>query len=167
MLPSVIPFFLATAELFLTSNASLATFLLKSSSYSIPIPKNPTIAKFFEEIGWVDELGSGVRNIYKYNKVYSGAESTFIEGDVFKTIIPLIPQVTPQVDANDDGRIREILEFCKIPKGRKEIQKLIEIKDTKDFKARILNPLIKGGLLKLTIPEKPTSPKQKYYYEKR
>jgi ATP-dependent DNA helicase RecG len=30
-----------------------------------PYPKNPKIAKFFKEIGWVDELGSGVRNIYK------------------------------------------------------------------------------------------------------
>jgi ATP-dependent DNA helicase RecG len=27
-----------------------------------PYPKNPKIAKFFKEIGWVDELGSGVRN---------------------------------------------------------------------------------------------------------
>lgn len=36
-----------------------------------PFPKNPTIAKFFKEIGRVDELGSGVRNIYKYNKIYS------------------------------------------------------------------------------------------------
>lgn len=39
-----------------------------------PYPKNPKIAKFFKEIGWVDELGSGVRNIYKYNKIYSGAD---------------------------------------------------------------------------------------------
>jgi ATP-dependent DNA helicase RecG len=49
-----------------------------------PFPKNPTIAKFFKEIGWVDELGSGVRNIYKYNKIYSDAEPTFIEGNSFK-----------------------------------------------------------------------------------
>ena len=62
-----------------------------------PFPKNPTIAKFFKEIGWVDELGSGVRNIYKYNKIYSGAEPTFIEGDVFKTIIPLVPQTSEHV----------------------------------------------------------------------
>ena len=37
----------------------------------------------------MDELGSGVRNITKYNKIYSGAAPTFIEGDVFKTSIPL------------------------------------------------------------------------------
>lgn len=27
-----------------------------------PFPKNPNIAKFFKEIGYVDELGSGIRN---------------------------------------------------------------------------------------------------------
>ena len=35
-----------------------------------------------------NELDSGVRNIYKYNKIYSGAAPEFIEGNVFKTIIP-------------------------------------------------------------------------------
>jgi len=49
-----------------------------------PYPKNPTIAKFFKEIGWVDELGSAVRNIYKYNKVYSGAEPVFVEPEIGK-----------------------------------------------------------------------------------
>lgn len=55
-----------------------------------PFPKNPVIAKFFKEIGWVEELGSGVRNTYKYGKIYSdGKDPIFEEGDVFKCIIPL------------------------------------------------------------------------------
>jgi predicted HTH transcriptional regulator len=36
------------------------------------IPKNPIIAKFFYNIGRADELGSGVRNMFKYTKIYSG-----------------------------------------------------------------------------------------------
>jgi ATP-dependent DNA helicase RecG len=55
-----------------------------------PYPKNPVIAKFFKEIGRVDELGSGVRNTFKYCGFYSpGTNPEFIEDDVFKTIIPL------------------------------------------------------------------------------
>lgn len=55
-----------------------------------PFPKNPTIAKFFKEIGKVDELGSGIRNVFRYVPEYtSGALPAFIEGDVFRTIIPL------------------------------------------------------------------------------
>lgn len=55
-----------------------------------PFPKNPVIAKFFKEIGRVDELGSGVRNVFKYSPEYvAGAVPQLIEGDVFKTIVPL------------------------------------------------------------------------------
>lgn len=36
----------------------------------VPYPKNPVIASVFKEIGWAEELGSGVRNIVKYSKVY-------------------------------------------------------------------------------------------------
>lgn len=54
-----------------------------------------------------DELGSGMRNTYKYTQLYSGGTPEFIKGDVFRTIIPLTtvavekvgpldtPQVTP------------------------------------------------------------------------
>lgn len=53
-----------------------------------PNPKNPIIASFFRNIGYADQLGSGVRNLYKYSKYYSGKEPEFIEGDVFRIIVP-------------------------------------------------------------------------------
>lgn len=37
-----------------------------------PYPKNPMIARFFKEIGRVDELGSGVRNTFKYCSLLNG-----------------------------------------------------------------------------------------------
>lgn len=54
-----------------------------------PNPKNPIVASFFRNIGWSDRLGSGVRNIFKYSKYYSGEEPEFVEGDVFRLIVPL------------------------------------------------------------------------------
>lgn len=54
-----------------------------------PIPKNPIIASFFRNIGYADQLGSGVRNLFKYSKFYSGNDPEFIEGDIFKIIVPL------------------------------------------------------------------------------
>jgi len=53
----------------------------------VPYPKNPVIARIFKEIGWAEVLGSGIRNIKKYCKIYSDSKSIFIEGDVFKTNI--------------------------------------------------------------------------------
>ena len=62
-----------------------------------PYPKNPILARFFVQIGYADTLGSGVRNLYKYTNIYSGAEPELIEGDIFKTIIPLRRSVTAGV----------------------------------------------------------------------
>ncbi|KAF5050866.1 hypothetical protein DSECCO2_425080 [anaerobic digester metagenome] len=136
-----------------------------------PFPKNNTIARFLKEIGLVDELGSGIRNTYKYSKIYSGTAPIFTEGDVFRTIIPLTMQVSdqatmqavPQATMQTDEEISRLLEYCKIPRTRSEIQKYLKFKNRDHFRKNILNPLIKDGLIKLTIPDKPTSPKQKYY----
>ena len=54
-----------------------------------PNPKNPIIAAFFRNIGYADQLGSGVRNLFKYSKYYSGQEPEFVEGDVFRITVPL------------------------------------------------------------------------------
>ncbi|GHU16210.1 hypothetical protein FACS1894163_05120 [Spirochaetia bacterium] len=58
-----------------------------------PRPKNPLLARFFVNIGRADQLGSGVRNLYKYTQIYSGSDPELIEGDVFRTIIPLLSAV--------------------------------------------------------------------------
>lgn len=70
-----------------------------------PNPKNPIIASFFRNIGWSDQLGSGVRNIFKYSKYYSGEEPEFVEGDVFRIIMPLNEDYSydnPQNDSIDE-----------------------------------------------------------------
>jgi ATP-dependent DNA helicase RecG len=54
-----------------------------------PYPRNPLLANFFINIGRADVLGSGVRNLYHYTKIYSGGKPELVDGDVFKTIVPL------------------------------------------------------------------------------
>lgn len=54
-----------------------------------PFPKNPFISKIFREIGFADELGSGMRNTNKYTKLYSGGTPVFVEDNVFEIIIPM------------------------------------------------------------------------------
>ena len=92
--------------------------MLELSSFQ-PFAKNPAISKIFRETSLADELGSGMRNTYKYTKLYSGGTPEFIEGNVFKTMIPLsavavgkvgpsqsnlvTDQVTDQVNRNVDG----------------------------------------------------------------
>ena len=66
-----------------------------------PFPKNPPISKIFREIGLADELGSGMRNTYKYTKIYSGAEPQFVEGNIFRITVPLTEIATATVGPNN------------------------------------------------------------------
>ena len=70
--------------------------LLSPSFYLCPVAKNPIIASFFNQIGRADELGSGVRNLYKYVHFYSGADPVFDEEDVFKLTISLDDNYSPE-----------------------------------------------------------------------
>ncbi len=147
------------------SNKSHGHGIIDPENFS-PFPKNPVIAGVFKEIGNADELGSGVRNLMKFVKIYSNSIPQLIEGDIFRIIIPLTdqatPQVTPQVTPQAD-RTNTIVNFCLEPKSREEIQTFLNIKDREYFRLEILKPLLERGLLFLTIPNKPSSPKQKYY----
>lgn len=76
--------------------------IINPSSFS-PFPKNPVIAKFFKEIGRVDELGSGVRNIFKYCPIYTtGTQPELIEDDIFTTIIPLNSEKSEQTTSESN-----------------------------------------------------------------
>lgn len=66
-----------------------------------PFPKNPVIAKFFIQLGRVDELGSGVLNVTRFTKPYVGRRKPeFMEGVTFRIKIP-IP--TNKSEGGDEG----------------------------------------------------------------
>lgn len=98
-----------------------------------PYPKNPIIARLFKEIGWVDELGSGVRNTYKYTELYTpGAKPTFTEGDVFEIIIPLSEKASEETSEKLSGKTSEkIIALLKEDNKRtaKELSEIIGISD--------------------------------------
>ena len=53
-------------------------------------PKNPNIAQLFTQMGRTEELGTGIRNVYKYSKAYSGSDKiVFSEEDIFIAKVPL------------------------------------------------------------------------------
>ena len=164
-----------------TENANRAhSFGSLSLANFDPFPKNPPISKVFREIGLADELGSGMRNTYKYTLLYSGAEPQFVEGNVFRTTIPLSEAATatvgpiqflPGAEAGaevyekiklDTGRLNSLLEFCTVPRTRAELQDFCGIKTEKYFREKILNPMLTIGLIRRTIPDRPNSPNQKY-----
>lgn len=78
-----------------------------------PFPKNPPISKVFREIGYTDELGSGMRNTNKYTKLYSGGTPIFIEDNIFEIIILMGNAAELQVGPNgtQDGTQEKVIEL--------------------------------------------------------
>ena len=53
-----------------------------------PMPKNPSIANVFTQIGLAEELGSGTRNLFKYARSFMGGDPTLVDGNVFRATVP-------------------------------------------------------------------------------
>ena len=68
---------------------------------------------------------------------------------------PSRDKVTAQVTA-------QVLNFCHEPRKSSGIMELIGLKHWKTFQANYLKPFLQQGLLAMTIPEKPTTSKQRY-----
>ena len=85
-----------------------------------PLPKNPIIASFFRNIGYADQLGSGVRNLFKYSKFYSGDDPKFMEGDIFRIIVPLNERKTKETITQSATQSTQSDEI-------KPVQRIIEI----------------------------------------
>lgn len=72
--------------------------------------------KIFREIGYADELGSGMRNTNKYTKLYSGGTPVFIEGNIFEIVIPMDNVAQIQIGPEETNKeiyykILDILEI--------------------------------------------------------
>lgn len=147
---------------------------------SVPFPKNPTIARFFKEIGWAEELGSGVRKMAQYAKAYAGNIPVLTDGNVFKLDwkIDLFQgvnnqpkeqvgdQVSDQPSYQVSDQARTVLQFCAEPKALIEIMRMVRLKSRVYFMNHVIKPLIEKKLIEMVYPDKPNHPNQKYVTSK-
>ena len=72
-----------------TQNASRTFFegSITLNDFS-PMPKNPSIANVFTQIGLAEELGSGTRNLFKYARSFMGGDPILVDGVVFRATVP-------------------------------------------------------------------------------
>jgi ATP-dependent DNA helicase RecG len=66
------------------------------------------------------------------------------------------------VDISLDS-LYKIIRYCNEPRTRNELMDFCRYKSAAHFKTNILNPLLSGGQIELTIPDKYSSPKQRYF----
>ncbi len=140
-----------------------------------PFSKNPVICKFMIQLGRFDELGSGVTNIYKYLPLYSnGAKPVFKETDSnFELLLPLDEnayvtiQDTIYVTTQVTTHVERLLQKIEGEMSRNELMKKLGLTNVKHFRKGYLQPALNENLIEMTIPDKPTSVKQKYKLTKK
>jgi len=101
-----------------------------------PFPKNPVIAKLFIQLGRVDELGSGVRNVHLYLPLYSpGQVPIFSDNDVFKIEIPIDYKLLEDKSSGIDDRL--FSEF-----NNKVVERIIRVLDYVLENPRTTTPIL-------------------------
>lgn len=134
-----------------------------------PYPKNPTIARVFNILGLIDELGSGVNKIFKYTKIMYGSSPIISNQDIFKVQIDGqgdLDAVLNLLHLSDSQRA--LVHYLENGEAytSKYLMQVVGLKDPVTFRKSVLNPLIELRLVNRTIPGKPTSPNQKYKINK-
>ena len=79
-------------------------------------------------------------------------------GTAFPAVVGPAPQVTPQVAP----QVVAILTAARHPRSRSQLQESAGLKDREHFRMAYLEPLLAARWLEMTIPDKPTSSKQRY-----
>lgn len=130
-----------------------------------PDLRNPSLATMSEFLLNTENRYSGIPTIRREMKEAGLPAPIFINQ---RNEFVVILYNTPQMDS-DIGKVKSkdsaknLLEFCKVPRSRKEITEYLEINTTFFVMKNYVQPLVDAGKLQLTIPDKPRSRNQKFY----
>ena len=72
-------------------------------------------------------------------------------------------QTDVQAEVATRQEAADLITFCKTPRTRQEIADHLGIKPSSYLMKRYIQPLLETGTLKMTLPDRPKSSKQKYY----
>ena len=142
--------------------------------------RNPVIADLFHRMKYMERRGSGLRKIVSeteklpgYTEAYKPEFSSTATD--FRVILKNVnyylnqkdlvsDQDCDQVSDQDKSQdiLHAVLDFCITEKSKQEICSFIGYRNLTYFTRKYLNPLLASGQLKMTIPDKPNSRKQKY-----
>ena len=129
------------------------------------MPRNRELMRIFRDLDLVEQLGSGVHRILKvYTSDIFHISDNFLEArfDFVDTIAEVPPTATPTAAPTVTPTVKKLIEACSDQMTRAELQRKLKLKDKMHFIERYLKPAIQQGMIELTIPDKPKSPKQKY-----
>lgn len=136
-----------------------------------PDTRNPALVTAMETLGKTENRYSGIPTIRYAMKKQSLPEPLFVNThDSFKVVLYNGEEAssalkTPERNTTFGVKFKDekgLMEFCRIPRTRAEIVQYLEIASGQYALRRYLDPLIRAGAIRLTIPDKPRSKDQRY-----
>ncbi len=123
-----------------------------------PDTRNPVLATALEVLDMTENRYSGIPTIRRELKEHGLPDPEFRnERGEFTVCFRLAEEKNAQ-----NGDI-DIVEFCKTPRTRKEIAEYLGLSSVTYAINRHVKPLVDNGQIKLSIPDSPSSPNQRYY----
>ena len=130
-----------------------------------PDTRNPVLASELEVLGITENRYSGIPTIKREIEKFHLQEPEFIDerGNFVVKFYKALKKVKEDNEMSED--VNNLILFCKTPRTRKEICEFLGLSSVTYAIQTHVNPLIEDGKIKLSIPDKPKSPKQLYYSE--
>lgn len=128
-----------------------------------PDTRNPVLASGLEMLGITENRYSGIPTIRKEIERYHLLEPEFLD-ERGNFVVKFYKEVKVQkIVENESEEIKNLILFCKTPRTRKEICEYLGLTSVTYAIQTHIMPLVEEGKIKLSIPDKPKSPKQLYY----
>lgn len=140
-----------------------------------PDTRNPFLATKMEMLKITENRYSGIPTIRKAMEA-NNAEPPRFENKRDRFIVTLFgdekssagsdkknPDEKRKIPGGFSKDENKILDFCEMPRSRKDLAEFLGISSVGYAMRRYIQPLIDNDLLRLTIPDKPRSSKQRYY----
>ena len=147
----------------ITSAGSLVDGLSEKEFFKgFSIPRNKELIRIFKDLDLVEQLGSGVPRILEaYNQDCFEFTENFLRL-VFSATEQVTEQVTDPVNDLVTDPVKNLILVMDKEYSISELMSFMKLAHKPNFRKNYLQPAIELGIIELTIPEKPSSSKQKY-----
>lgn len=131
-----------------------------------PDTRNPVLATALEVMNITENRYSGIPTIISEMKKYGLAKPTFedVRGEFSATFSKTAAAVEVKTQEYTEEE-KQLILFCKTPRTRQEICEYLNLSSVTYAVQKYIMPLVDAGAIKMSIPDKPKSPKQLYYSE--
>ncbi|MDE6211955.1 MAG: DNA helicase, partial [Lachnospiraceae bacterium] len=129
-----------------------------------PDTRNPVLVAALEVLGITENRYSGIPTIRRELHEYGLREPEFSDDrGSFWVCFYNADNTDTYTEADVLIRKNDLVAFCRTPRSRKEICAFLKLSSVTYAMQKHVQPLIDEGVIRMTLPDKPKSSKQKYY----